>query len=1230
MGLLSQDYYTNLTKQNNPVSTVGPQNTNPASIPQPNAPQDYSKLTVTGDSGFQDIGFAADSPYRSLTLNGSGPLLVPGTEPAFIKDLHTNLTPYEQYLKDLEIYKQQTAGFNITGSGPGVPVKPKDPRSFEEKLFNVVKDDDINATKQASRFGGEVGSNEYYNYKAEHPYISFLPQQIGTSFGMRFPDQNTWDKMSRWDQAQYTGGAALGALGRLIKGLPKEVAKAPFRVSATIVAPWTDMAAGNSGSFQSIVENEPISFPWIGEVPTYFHTYAEAREDPTLGPLGAALMTTGLAAGDVAIVGSLGEASAAAMRPKATKLKQGTQVNNVAPIKQALVKGEGELAAKVVNKIESTSEYYSLPRSVIKDNFKGNPQNTFTKITPVNETAVEVSVVQLRHGAIPRAVDYVKNKFGRADKVYKGDFGNEIKLQSQIVELNKPVMVVDDIVEAGAAETVLKGIPPKPLKGFENLAVEVSDIQHLYQIGKVNGLDTGVRDAVIRTITGKNVVGELSKAEYVRAAQALGSMKNINKYTPDAPGVGLFAKYGSPQRHWMRSFEERSGVPLYSEVYVPLEEATRLRDVFRNSKRNEARDIFGKYAKEGFGEERRLVSAYMRGETKVITANKAISDATKTELIDISTKMRALYDDIGPQVDVPVDIFLKDYQPSVQQIGGVYQLYKEGAKIPKEIEFFAKFKKHGNIGIQVDDALALWDIYTNAGSNRVFLNPALERIGNISSKVPGELQNSVNSYVLEKLGYAGNLERSLDRLATGVNQKLGTSLPPDTARQMTSLIMDTTYSGALGANPGKAFRNLIQNDIMTYPRLGPKFYAEAAKKAFNKAAIEEVRAKGFLVELGVPFGEELTKDVTLFGRAGNMYRKGTQATLGPYSYADQINRVRTYHQVKMQFDDAIGKFNDGKMTWKQVEKELDFGALSPVDRNIIRQRLASGNLEGAFDNLVREVLDETHFPYRRGASSRVTYGLGGKLGTQFLQWPIEFAHTHARWIKNKQWDKLIRSYSASAAVSRTLRESANVDFESDVYYNPLRPGFSPFVRGAIDTIEWVNASLQGNDELIEENKEELARAVSSLLVPGGSQIENFKQFKKSYFPSKEGTVQTGGPIGPNGTYPVYDKAGRLKYYTDFKDLWGQLWGFKTKPEEEYNQTMREMRNAKFDYTQAKREVLELYQQERYDEANAIIEEFGINVGPNDFDKYLIPAQERTFQSIPNSLKGKFAPKVFGE
>lgn len=1065
------------------------------------------------------------------------------------------------------------------------------------------------------KFGGEIGSEEYYRYKAEHPYKSYLPQQLGSSLGMQFPDSETWDAMSVDSRIFHTATEIPKAFGRLIKELPREIVRAPIRVGITIAAPWQDMAQGKSGSLQSVGQREPLELPWLGTIPTYFNTFEEAKASG-LGTYGSLLTASSLALGDVSITGSLAEATVSAFRPR-NKLAPGETVGNIKPIEKAFAD------EKPVTKIPSNSEYYSLPKTVAKNN-GGNSGNTFFKVTPAGPESVQVSVVQIRSGKFEKAFDYARNKFGVPEKNYLGDFGPEKTIQSKIVKVNSGVIEGTE----GATATTLKPIPSAPLKGFEKAAIKQDQMTHLIDIAKVNGIETGIRDAVIETITGKKAWGEMTQAEYVQSAQTIGKFNNIGKYAPEEVALNKFSSTLSPQRHWMRAFEEKGGLPIYSEIYVPMENATRLRNVFRTSYRNEARDVFGKYQKSGFGPERQLVHEYMKGNTKAITGNPALEATTKTELIKVADDLGKLYDKVGPELNVPKEIFLEDYQPSVQNIGGVYQLYKEGTtKIPKEIEFFAKFKKRGNVNVAMEDSLGLFDIYVNSGSNATFLNPVLERAAALGEKLPANVHNSVKSYTLEKMGYAGKLEEFLDNAAVGVNRTLNTNLPPDTARQMTTLVMDTTYSGALGANPGKAVRNLFQNDLMTYPRLGPKYYGQAAKDAFDPKLHAEVREAGFLVELGVPFGEELAKDVRT-GAIGNKYRKVTQATLGPYSMADQVNRVRTYRQLQLQFEDGIAKYNKGNITWEKLEKELDFNSYGPANRQLIRADLIKGDMKGAFDNMVRDVLDETHFPYRKGASSRITYGLTGKIGTQFLQWPIEFAHTQARWIATGQYEKLIRFWGSSSAISRSFKDAGVMDTTNFMFYNSLaNPDFSPTIRSTIDFVDMLNNMGQNNAEQLDQNKEDLSRAVKTLGVPAGAQIENVKSFLKSYFPSG-GAVPTGGPIGPNGDYPVYTSSGKLKYYSNFSDLWKDLWGFTTVQEQNYRDLNKSIRNDVFDRKQAKRDVLQLYQQEKFTEANEIIGEYGINISPSDFDQFLIPLTQRTYNNLPDILKAKFAPQIF--
>lgn len=1094
----------------------------------------------------------------------------------------------------------------------------------EKKLLEVAQDGEISSETQVDRFGGAVGSPEYAENRANRSIISRLPGEIATSLGINFPVQETWDKMSRGDQAQYFFGAAGIAAARLVAGLPKEIVRGVARVGATTAEPWISMAKGESGSLRDLKQKqETLNVPWLGEVPTYYQTY-QAAKDSGLGTFGASLQTTGLVAGDVSVFGSVGEAVNAAFKPKPRNLAVGEQVKNIEPVKKALQNNQ------IVNKGESMSEYYSLPRSITKDKYFGSPSDTFLKITPVNESSVEVAVVQTRTGL----KGTLKNTISKKD-LYKGDFGNEFKIESNIVKLNKPAIEVQP-----PKGDPLRTIPSKPIKGFETNIIKDTEIQHLYQIGDVIGIDKGVRDTVIKTITGKSAVGDLTHADYVTASQGLAAFKNVQKYKPDLPTLNVLTREVSPARHYFRSVEEKTGVPVYSKIYTRMEDAKQLQKSMQDAYLAENKEIFGKYADPKFVEEQRLVFQYNSGNKGAIIDNKTLSPEIKNELIDIANKNREMYNRIGPTLGVPEEIFLKDYQPWIEDMNGVYQMYKTANEVPGTKLFFAKQKRKGNFNVSIDNAMVAMDKYARGGSVSLFYKPVLEEISALMKTIDDPiLKKSVDEYMKESLGYMGNLEQGLDNMSKNINKKLGTNLPEDISRRATQTLMNTTYSGAMGANPATAIRNSFQYELLSYPRLGPRFYGKAKVTALTDEGIKEVADKGFLVKLGVPYGSDLA-DSAITSKIGRAYTKITQGSLWGVSKTDQFNRATAYWQTKYQFDDTISKFNSGKISWDQVEKELDFGTLSPIDQNIIREKIIAKDLEGARDHLIRDVIDDTQFPFRKGASAKITYGLKGKIGFQFMQWPIEFAHTQARWLSNGSktfiksggkdfgdLNKIIRFYSSSAIINESLKESVGVDFSGDTFYNPLKPRFSPFVQGTIETVQGLNAWMGKNAEELEKHKDALSRSLL-LLAPAGVEAKRLASFKKSFFPNKNSKVPEGGPIGPDGKYPVYSSSGAVLEYVTFKDLWMKVFGFKTKADAESRELTNDILNRNFDRTKAKQEAMKLFQKGEDDDAIELIQEYGLSVTPADFEKYSIPYNQRLWNNMSAIDKGNFAPRVF--
>lgn len=1100
------------------------------------------------------------------------------------------------------------------GNTPGVNPDP----NAAVKVFG-----DITPQEQIKRFGGEVGSGAYYQEKASNSFLQYLPKQLAETVGIRLPSDEDWDRMSLGDKALTAGKASANMLGRMVMDLPKEIVKAPFRVANTIVSPWVQMATGKAGSLESLANEEPLRLPWLGEVPTYFQSYKQAS-DSGMGPLASTLMTVGSVAGDVSILGSLGEAVAVVGKPRA-QIIAGQPVKATAPIQAAIRTDAAGIGSAVKKRPGSVSEYYSLPKTVVKDNYGTAANNTFLKMTPAGSGSVEVSVVELRGGALQKGMDYVKDKLGQPTKRYEGDFGPEVKLESKIVNVNPSestgvARLASEMTDADAQQ-IFRSIPAKPLKGFETKPITGEQIKTLEEVGNFNGIEPSIRDAVVRSVTGKSVVGEMTQAEFVKAAQTLQTFSPAGKFAPDLPHPSIFAKSITPQRHWMRSYEESSGIPLYSQIYTPMEEATRVRNVFRDNYRNEVRDIHGKFADAKYAEERRLISSYMRGEKDAILKNDALTPEMKTEMIAVADGMRGFYDKIGPQVDVPTDIFLKDYQPGVRDLGGVFNIYKSGSnEFPTMKEFFAKEKKTGDLGgVQIDDSLALADIYVNAGSNWMFMKPTLDRVKAAANELPQTVRGAAKNYVEEKLGYGGQLEEFLDNMVPGINKKLGLNLPPDAARQLSNYTLSTMYSGML-SSPATWFRQAFQYPLFGYARLGPKFAGDAIKKGLSKEGIQEARNAGFIVDLGVPYGEELLKETRAVGRFANAYKNTTQAIIKPNSMADAGQRSIVFQQGKMQFDDALARYNKGEITWDKLEKDMDFSSLSPVDRNIIRQKLVEGDIEGGFNHYIREIIDETNFPYRRGASSQLGYGLSGKLATSLLQWPIEAGHVLGRWTKNGQWDKLIRFYAASSAIQRTMSETFGFDFQRNLSAGGMFGNFwSPYVKTGIDAVNAFTQFFQGNKEEFNKNADSIVRTLKAGAVPGGIAIQNVEKFYKSY------------ERGPNqdGKYAIMNQDGEVSYYTDFADLfWGQLMGFPTNAKEDASRLTKDIRNAQFDRKQQKAEIMQLMQQEKYDEAARLMGEYGISVTPQDMDDYYIPLNERTFKSLPGPLKAQFAPQVY--
>ncbi len=1052
--------------------------------------------------------------------------------------------------------------------------------------------------------------------------MDYFPRELGSALGLDLPSSDDWVKLNHVQQSGIIAEAIPLAIGQMVRTLPKALTRDVLSLGATALKPIYDFIHTGKPSSTTDLENQPkLKLPWVGEVPTMYQEKAD-MEKAGVGPLAASLLAGGNTILKMAQTAGLAEAFAGSFAPRG-KIAPGETMTNTAPIRQAILNDNG--VYEVMKKPEgSVSEYNTMPKTQAKA-FGGTSDNTHWKLTPVGDGNVEISVTKLL-GKKGNVGDIIETPYG-TKTIQAGDFGNEIKLQSEVVPVKQSTGVVSSIqndkVPFESAPAPVSSEPifiePRAKKGFENAPITADQISTLDRVTKANNIDPEIKNAIVRTVTGKSNIGELTQTDYVNAAQTLSKFGTSYNPTSELGPAGWIYSKLSPQRHLFDYVEERFGVPLKSKVYTPIEEGSRLANILSGNLTTEFNGIFGKYTGGANIEERRLIDGYVRGNESLITENPKLTPQVKSDLIDIAGKLREFYNKTGPVLNVPTEVFLKNYLPTVQDIGGVVQRYKDLSKIPGEYEFFAKQKKYGNLGTQIDDPLVTGHIYIRQGSRALHLGQALADSKALIETLPKGFQDIANSYVQEKLGYAGQVEKFVDSFVPSFNKqlgKIGVELPADASRQMASYSLSSFYAGYL-SSPATAFRQLFQVPTFIYGRLGPKFMGSAIAKALTKEGTAEVAAKGFLLDQATPYGEELTKDFTPLGRAGNIFKNTTQKITTPTTMTDNLGRKISYFAGKFQWEDAISKYNSGKITWPQFEGTIDLKSFSQPDRNLIRQKLVSGDMEGAFNSYIGGIIDDTSFPYRKAASAKVTYGLAGKISTGLMTYSVEAANVLGKWAKNGEWEKFIRFAAGAKTTNDTLKETFGFDFSKTLSTVTQFGVFSPFSKDLVAAGQWLDAARQNSKQDMDTNSKVIYDSLTSG-IPGGVLGKNLLNFKKSY---QEGPDQ-------NGEYGIFDSNGKLKYRSDFSDLFWTTMGFPTLKKVGEATQYTNMTNDSYEYTQTQNQINTLMREGNYDEADKIIEKTGIPPSQEALKSRYLPRNIRNFEALPAFLKAKYANMVF--
>lgn len=787
----------------------------------------------------------------------------------------------------------------------------------------------------------------------------------------------------------------------------------------------------------------------------------------------------------------------------------------------------------------------------------------------------------------------------------------------------------------GKSELAQPSVMAKPLKGSENSLVEAKQADQILGISAERELSDVTIQAIVKTVTGKDNLYELNQAEAYDVSETVRNFADSNN-VPESDASIILRSYTHPARYWMESAERELKYPAYSQVFLPMETATRVLKVYSDRWQQKAREVFDKYSDPRFAEERRLINSYIEGNKKSVTENSTLSTEVKMDLARIGDWLIDTYKNLFQEIGIKSTRYFGEYAPKIRKVGGIKNLYKS-SEMPTEIKPFFEFEREGSLSPMEDDALVLFDIYTRAIGKKKFLAEPVKNATMVMGRMPENLKKAVNDYVQEKLGYQDKVSEYFNSLSQKLSKNTNGVLPDDTIKQVIDYGMTTSYAGALGLpRIMPILRNAIQPLLTTYPDVGPRWFTEGVKRYMKPGALQELKDKGFLVEMGVPYGAELANESgkSYAGRILNYYKEFNKKTMKPYAGIDNMSRGVTYYSVKARFEDAWNKFIEKKIDYNQFERDIDMAGFNPTLRGVLRTKFAENKpqaLEEAQDLMMQDILDRTQFPYRKGSESRLHYGLGGKLGLQFAQWSWEYAFTLKSWMARGQWDKVVRWLGVSAAIKRSVEENTNIDVTDWAAFGPFT-GFplGPIGKAASSAISGINAAFTGMDDEVNKNWKDIANSLKiygGVLTGVGTQkIKNFWESIKRY----EAGVVTSTDPDPEKKFGIWSTNGKLIRWVSFSELLNTLLGFRSKSGVEQSDRISTVKKDQIEYQAQLDKAMNYLIDGNFDkfdksviDNNLLIPDISAKI-----KSYNIPLDQRIFERLPLQLKEKYFNAFF--
>ena len=729
-------------------------------------------------------------------------------------------------------------------------------------------------------------------------------------------------------------------------------------------------------------------------------------------------------------------------------------------------------------------------------------------------------------------------------------------------------------------EPEVTSVMRRPLKGQGDKMVKGSQIDEIKYLQEQKKFGEEDLFLVSKMLNGKTNLNELTQNEAFAISETLRGIADPLKAEagrvfdlPDIGGIGTFVGLNKSWTHqgrrWMADYQREAMArglnhPIYDEVYIPIQLGLRLRDgAFIRFNDSLLNDIYGKYAKPKFSEERRLIDAYLRGDREIIALDKTLSDEVKAELTKIADSQKAWYekarkDPAGTMSEKYAGI----YSPELREKGAT-KLYKTKGELQKELTAFYKFQRTEEaLTPYIDDPLTLMQIYAHGFYTQKFVKPAYDHAVKVIDPLPPKVKEAMTDHVQEVMGYKDDLEKALNRFGEKLSKNTGGRIPPDALTKGIDVLSKNAFFGAL-LSPMAPIRNFFQFAFISIPDLGFKYALQGWKSGFDPTKVREMRRRGILTNTGTEYGGEAVKEPAkgLTGLAGKGIEKYTNAQewalKATYGTMDTISRTGAATGVEQRFYDHWNALVEGKITQSEFEHGIDMASYDPITQQMLRSRFSKGDqasIEEANEIQLMLTVDREHFPYRKGTQTRAHYGMRGREGLKFSQWVWEYSFTISDWIKRGQWDKVVRFLGIGSLVKNTFEEAYGIDISKWVTQGPFGGmPMGPMASLIVETMSMAKNISYQNHEAVDDNWRNISNVIK---LHGGVAVGPVQKARNDKFAETIRRREAGVVVSPDPEKPfsIISSTGKHVRWASFTELLLDTSGFL--PIEESEQSSR--------------------------------------------------------------------------